>query len=139
MINERIQQLIEKECKGNKRAFAQRVGISPSSIENVVGTRGGKPSFDLLEKILLAFENVDANWLILGKEKTEAIEPRKIQKDLDPDLISKMLDEMKALNEKIADQAKAIGMLEAENKYIKKMSSPGSKESAEDAGCAAVG
>lgn len=141
MINDRILQLIEIKCNGNKRAFAKQIGVPATSIDNVVGSRKSKPNFDLLERILSSFEDIDANWLMLGKEKeeTESDEKNKIQRSLDPDLISKMLDEMKALNEKIADQAKAIGMLEAENKYIKKMSSPGNKESAEDAGCAAVG
>lgn len=71
MINDRILQLIEIKSNGNKRAFAQRVGVAASSIDNVVGSRKSKPNFDLLEKILSSFEDVDANWLMLGKEKED--------------------------------------------------------------------
>ena len=70
MIKDRIMELIETKCGGNKRAFAQMVGLSPSSVENVVGSRGGEPGFEFLEKILSSFEDVDANWLILGKGRT---------------------------------------------------------------------
>lgn len=71
MINDRILQLIEIKSNGNKRAFAQRIGVASSSIDNVVGSRQSKPNFDLLEKILSSFEDVDANWLMLGKGKEE--------------------------------------------------------------------
>ena len=49
-INNRIEQIIEKLYKGNKRAFATAIGVAPTVIENVVGTRQGKPSYGLLEK-----------------------------------------------------------------------------------------
>ena len=51
MINKRIQELIAVVTKGNKRAFSAMVGVSPTVIENIVGSRQGKPGFDLLEKI----------------------------------------------------------------------------------------
>lgn len=137
MINERIRQLIDKECKGNKRAFAQRVGISPSSIENVVGTRGGKPSFDLLEKILSSFENLDANWLILGEERHQILEKHSMPPN--PEILSRMLDEINNLHERIADQAKAIGILETENKYLKNIITPAGQRGVEDVGCADAG
>lgn len=49
-INGRFAEIINRLYAGNKRAFAQQVGISPTVIENVVGTRQGKPSYDVLEK-----------------------------------------------------------------------------------------
>ena len=49
-INGRFVEIINRLYAGNKRAFAQHVGISPTVIENVVGTRQGKPSYDVLEK-----------------------------------------------------------------------------------------
>ena len=42
-INGRFAEIINRLYAGNKRAFAQQVGISPTVIENVVGTRQGKP------------------------------------------------------------------------------------------------
>lgn len=66
-INNRIIQLIDSECSGNKRAFSKIVGVAPSVVENVVGSRGTKPSFDVLEKILNAFAHISADWLVTGK------------------------------------------------------------------------
>ena len=64
-INERFETIIKVLFAGNKRAFALHVGISPTVVENVVGTRKGKPSYDVLEKVC-ANANISAEWLILG-------------------------------------------------------------------------
>lgn len=49
-INERLKTIIEEQYNGNKRAFSMAIGVTPTVIENVVGSRQGKPSFDVLEK-----------------------------------------------------------------------------------------
>lgn len=64
-INERFDAIIKVLFAGNKRAFALHVGISPTVVENVVGARKGKPSFDVLEKVC-ANANISAEWLLLG-------------------------------------------------------------------------
>lgn len=68
MVNERIQELINKITKGNKRAFAKLIGVSPTVIENIVGSRQGKPGYELLEKITNSIENVNSDWILTGKE-----------------------------------------------------------------------
>lgn len=65
-INERFESIIKVLFSGNKRAFALHIGVSPTVVENVVGTRRGKPSFDSLEKVC-ANANISAEWLLLGK------------------------------------------------------------------------
>lgn len=70
-INDRIEQLISHFTKGNKRAFAIKSGLAPTVLENIVGKRGGKPSFDVLEKIVCAFATINANWLITGSGSME--------------------------------------------------------------------
>lgn len=65
-VNERFQEIINTLYKGNKRALAQSIGISATVVENVVGTRQGKPSYDVLEKIC-ANANISAEWLLTGK------------------------------------------------------------------------
>ena len=50
-INERMNHIIKELYSGNKRAFANAIGVSATVIENVVGTRQGKPSYDVLEKV----------------------------------------------------------------------------------------
>ena len=67
MINERMQELINVVSKGNKRAFANLVGVTPTVLENIVGTRKGKPGYDLLEKISFAIENINLDWLFTGR------------------------------------------------------------------------
>lgn len=65
-INERFETIIKILFNGNKRAFALHIGVSPTVVENVVGTRRGKPSFDFLEKVC-ANANISAEWLLMGK------------------------------------------------------------------------
>lgn len=65
-INERFEEVIKTLYRGNKRAFAQAIGVSATVVENVVGTRKGKPSYDVLEKVC-ANANISAEWLITGK------------------------------------------------------------------------
>lgn len=50
-INERIQTIIDEQYDKNKRAFATAVGIGATVVQNIVGTRQGKPSFDVLLQI----------------------------------------------------------------------------------------
>lgn len=107
-IQERVKQLIDNLSNGNKRAFAIRIGVSPTVIENVVGQRSGKPGAILLEKILCSFENIDALWLITGKGEMLKPESPKPEENLgqvsDPDS-SKIIGE---LTEVIRTQAKAL-------------------------------
>lgn len=37
-INERFEEVIKTLYRGNKRAFAQAIGVSATVVENVVGT-----------------------------------------------------------------------------------------------------
>lgn len=64
-INSRFQEVIDTLYDGKQNAFAKAIGVAPSVIANVVGSRKGKPSFDVLYKIC-ANANVSANWLLTG-------------------------------------------------------------------------
>ena len=50
-VNDRLQQVIDVLYGGNKRAFSTAIGVNPTVIENIVGSRKGKPSYDVLFKI----------------------------------------------------------------------------------------
>lgn len=65
-INERIEFIIKKLYNGNKRAFSSSIGVAPTVIENLVGSRQSKPSYGVLEKIC-AIENISPSWVISGK------------------------------------------------------------------------
>ena len=47
-INERFEEVIKTLYRGNKRAFAQAIGVSATVVENVVGTRKGNMNFEFL-------------------------------------------------------------------------------------------
>lgn len=65
-INQRFQLIIDTQYSGNKRSFAVASQISPTVIENVVGRRQGKPSFDVLQKVC-ANANINERWLLTGE------------------------------------------------------------------------
>lgn len=65
-INERFQSVIDVLYNGNKRAFAMSIDVAPTVIENVVGKRQGKPSFDVL-CALCANANISAEWILRGE------------------------------------------------------------------------
>lgn len=75
-INQRVQEIIDKLFSGNKRAFSIAVGIAATVTENIVGTRGTNPSFEVTSKIASAIENLNTEWLLTGKGsmfKTETL------------------------------------------------------------------
>ena len=88
-INERLQQVIDTLYKGNKLAFAKATGITPTTLEGIVGKRQSKPSFDTLGRIC-AGAHVSVAWLLAGIgsmfdaiEFTESELPQYASKNLD--------------------------------------------------------
>lgn len=47
-------------------AFAEKVGVQPSSISHILSGRN-KPSLEFVQKVLVQFPKVSADWLISGK------------------------------------------------------------------------
>ena len=65
-INSRFQAIIDTLFDGKQNAFAKAIGVAPSVIANVVGSRKGKPSFDVLSK-MCANADISEEWLLSGK------------------------------------------------------------------------
>ncbi len=65
-INERIEMIIDSLFDGKKSAFASAINTTPSVIDNIVGKRKSKPSFDIVNKIS-TIEDVNIEWLITGR------------------------------------------------------------------------
>lgn len=59
-----IQFLSENNLTSTK--FADTIGVQRSSISHILSGRN-KPSFDFIEKMLLAYPDLNAQWLITGK------------------------------------------------------------------------
>lgn len=64
-INSRFQIIIDTLFEGKQNAFAKAIGVAPSVVANVVGSRKGKPSFDVLYKIC-ANADISEEWLLSG-------------------------------------------------------------------------
>lgn len=65
-INTRIS-LVIRELGLNNNSFAKAIGVSPTVTFNVISGRNTKPSYDLLEKIVFTFDNLNTEWLLRGK------------------------------------------------------------------------
>lgn len=65
-INDRLQAITDEIYNGNKTAFASEIGVRPSVITNFTGKRKGKPSFEILQKIM-KFTDINIRWLMTGE------------------------------------------------------------------------
>jgi len=52
-------------------AFAEKVGVQPSSISHILSGRN-KPSIEFVEKVLTQFPNISADWLVTGNTKVSS-------------------------------------------------------------------
>ena len=66
-IKDRIKILIDITCDGKERKFAKKTNNVPQTI-NSMFDRPGPPSGKILENILKAYSQLNANWLMMGKE-----------------------------------------------------------------------
>ncbi|MEY1640148.1 S24 family peptidase [Tenuifilum osseticum] len=64
-INNRID-LIIKQFGLNKNSFSTKIGVNPTVIHNIIKGRNA-PSFELLNKIVLTFDNINPEWLLTGE------------------------------------------------------------------------
>lgn len=106
-INDRILYIIENQCNGNQKKFADLIKFSPQVVGNIVSGRKSKPSFDVLYSILSSFVDIDSDWLILGKGEMLKSE------------IKSAIDAPNPIRDKlIARQDQLIEKLEKENKEL---------------------
>lgn len=125
-INERILLIINTLYNGNKSAFAKAICVAPSVVDNIVGKRQGKPSYDVIEKIS-ALAEVNLNWLIAEKGELMDFHSRAVQTKPDPEpvantqtpgLESKLLDMLTEKDRIIRGQAEEIGTLRERIKQL---------------------
>jgi transcriptional regulator with XRE-family HTH domain len=66
-INQRIVEII-KYYNLNKNSFSKKIGLqNNTTIGNIVTGRMNSPSYDVICKILHAFDGISVKWLILGE------------------------------------------------------------------------
>lgn len=66
-ISERIKQLVNHFYQGNKTAFGRAADIQSGVLAGIVGGRESKPGFEILQKLLTAYPNVNPEWLLFGR------------------------------------------------------------------------
>lgn len=62
----RVRSLIDLFAKGNVSQFARTIGMAQVSFNNCI-IRKHKPSLDVFTKILSAFPDISAEWLLRGE------------------------------------------------------------------------
>ncbi|SQA93282.1 LexA family transcriptional regulator [Capnocytophaga ochracea] len=103
-INFRIKELVDHFSNGNNSDFANKLGVNEANIRNYIA--GTEPKFNVLEKIVTAFE-VNYEWLLTGKgpmlknkeivetPRVEIIKPLKVEgRDLTPKVVVVEEDEL---------------------------------------------
>lgn len=71
-VKDRIRMVIDSH-KMNAGAFADKIGVQRSNVSHVLSGRN-KPSFEFIEKLLVAFPRVSAQWLLTGKHVPNGVE-----------------------------------------------------------------
>ncbi len=66
VINDRIKQLI-RVLDENPNSFAEQIGVKGAVVYNIIRGRRNKPSFEVLNKILITFGEVNTEWLLRGE------------------------------------------------------------------------
>lgn len=81
-INDRILKIIDYE-RLNNNSFSKKIGVNPQTMHTIVKEKKTKPSFDVLNKILISFPEIDANWLLTGDGEM-------FKQDLKPDIETRL-------------------------------------------------
>lgn len=78
-MKERIIQFL-RDMNLTSTKFADEIGVQRSSISHILSGRN-KPSFDFIEKMLIAYPEIDAQWLITGKGNMLSNQPSLFNQD----------------------------------------------------------
>jgi transcriptional regulator with XRE-family HTH domain len=69
-VNERLEELVKMYSNGVVSQFAKRIGVSHTSIASMMpGSRESKPGFEIIEKIVETFPEINTTWLLTGEGK----------------------------------------------------------------------
>jgi hypothetical protein len=78
-VSERIKILLMEYAHGNKAYMGRSLGISGQAIADLIEGKKGGPSFSVLQKMLILYSEIRAEWLVLGEEPM-----RKTKVELEP-------------------------------------------------------
>lgn len=99
-INERLK-LIITTLGLNNNSLAKKIGVSPTVTHNVLSGRLTKPSYELLEKILFTFDNINSEWLLRERGEMFIGEDQKNSSRDHTDVLEEQLREMTQMNREL--------------------------------------
>jgi transcriptional regulator with XRE-family HTH domain len=105
-VKDRLRMIMDSH-KLNAGSFADKIGVQRSNVSHVLSGRN-KPSFDFVEKLLLAFPRVSAEWLFTGKQGKKEVD--------DLELKSKSVSSM---SEDPLSHSKEVKISGSEKKIVK--------------------
>lgn len=126
LINERLKQLVNA-LNLNNNSFAKAIGVNPVVTFNVLEGRKSKPSFELLEKIIFTFDNINLYWLLKGEGEMFKDRAQAGRGDVVPskDSLEKNAESSRILYELLGEQLKEVNFVNRELlSIIKNMSIP---------------
>ena len=103
-INDRISELI-KVLNLNSRSFSSRIEADSTVMHNIVSGRKSEPKHSVIEKILLTFENINPNWLILGKGDMFITASLKME---EIEILRKEIEDLKTSNKELTALANKL-------------------------------
>jgi hypothetical protein len=103
-INQRVNQVISA-LKISKTDFATKANMPYQTLINIIGERQTKPSYEAIEKILTNFDNINPDWLLVGRGEMFKDSPPKREPE---SISSQVLEELRAVNEKVNEQAQKV-------------------------------
>lgn len=101
-VKDRIRMVIDSH-KMNAGAFADKIGVQRSNVSHVLSGRN-KPSFEFIEKLLVAFPRVSAQWLLTGKHVPNGVELTTGQETIAQNPVQKEIVETQIKKELKADK-----------------------------------
>ena len=108
-INDRLLKFIY-DSGFNVNTFSNKIGVNPAVIHNIVKGRKTKPSYEVLKKIGLSFDNIDLHWLITGESKKISTleEDRANYNSASDKQVNRRVDELTKIVEEIASEIKGL-------------------------------
>lgn len=83
-VKDRLRMIMDAH-KLNAGSFADKIGVQRSSVSHVLSGRN-KPGFDFVEKLLIAFPRVSAEWLFTGRQEKKGGEDFSSENKVIPDV-----------------------------------------------------
>lgn len=117
-------ELIISTLKMNNNSFSQSIGVNATVIHNIIKGRNA-PSYDILNKIALSFDNINMNWLISGKgQMIKEIEINKVEEPSEEYKTSPPCEQCKIKDELIKSLKREIDTQDHFIKHLVESDSP---------------